>query len=115
VNTGADDDQLTVNLGTGVTTILNLDGGTLTAGDSVTINGTAGPDAIALAGSTLTSGPSTVNLAGVENLTVATAAGPDTFTVSGTTLAGNLTLTGGDDADAITIGNVNLGGLSATA
>jgi hypothetical protein len=115
VNAGGDDDQVTVNLGAGVATTVNVDGGSQTAGDSVTVNGTAGPDVIALNGSTLTSGPTTVNLADIENVTVATAGGPDSIAVIGTTLTGALTLTGGDDVDAITLGNVNAGQLTATA
>jgi hypothetical protein len=114
VNTGDDDDQIVVNLGGG-TTAVSVDGGGNTTGDSLIANGAAGPDSIAVTGAVLTGGGASVGFTGIENLTVAAGAGNDGIAVSGTSLTGGLTLTGGDDADSVTLGNVSAGQVYVTA
>jgi hypothetical protein len=94
VNAGGDDDRVTVNLGAGIATNISVDGGTHTAGDSVTVNGPAGPGTIALGGATLTSGPATVSYAGIENLAVV-AGGDVTVATIATPPGGSIGITAG--------------------
>ena len=103
INSGDDDDIVTINLLAGVDTTINVDGGAPSASDSVIVNGTSGDDAISVDDLTVTYDATRILLSGIENLTVAGGDGNDTLELSGTSVPENLTLLGGAGDDLITL------------
>ncbi len=110
VQSGADDDQLFVNLVAGATTEITLNGGDPSASDSVTITGTADADMIGVDRLMVTFGGTLVTLQEVENLTVDGGLAADQLTLTGTTVTGVVSLLGGGDDDIITLNNPTASG-----
>jgi Ca2+-binding RTX toxin-like protein len=101
VHTGGGADTVTVNLFAGDSLAIDLDTGA--QDDSVSVLGTAGGDAIAVAGSTVSGLAVTLSLAAVETLQIDAAGGDDTITATGESVTGALSLIGGAGSDAITV------------
>ena len=95
------------NLGTFSFTSLQLygDGGA----DTVSINGTAGNDAFALAGATATVNAFTVGLNNMQSVTLNGLAGVDTFTNTLATIQSSLLGSGGNDTFAFAGGGMGAG------
>ena len=102
---GADNDQILVNLVAGAATEINIDGGAQSTGDTVTLTGTASADIIGVDGLVVEFGGITVNLEDIENLTVAGGLGDDQLSLTGTPFSGVVSLLGGGDNDTITLHN----------
>ncbi len=103
LNSGDDDDSITINLLAGAATTINVDGGAPSASDSVIINGTADADTIAVDGLTVTFDATRVLLSGTENLTVAAGGGDDQLELTGTSVTGSLSLLGGAGDDTVSL------------
>lgn len=114
VNTHAGADDITVALGgASLPNTIHIDGGDPSVSDKVTIEGTTGNHTIALAGKTITSGPTTISLSNVEAAVIDVSAGAlgsgDTvtmnrsYTLSGT--APSLQIVGGGSGqnDTLTV------------
>jgi hypothetical protein len=84
----------------GVTAIvINLDGGT----DSVTLNGSALADTIALNALAISYGGTPYTLTDVENLSIDGQGDADTISATGVTVPGDLSINGGAGADALSV------------
>lgn len=114
VNTHAGVDDITVALGgASLPNTIHIDGGDPSVSDKVTIEGTTGNHTIALAGNTVTSGPTTISLANVEAAVIDVSAGPSgsgdtvtlnrSFTLSGTTPSLQILGGGSDQNDALSV------------
>ena len=97
---GPADQNVLVEL-SGLPADVSLDTRGPSASDKVTINGTAGNDALTLSGETLTNGTTTLNIAGVEELTLEiSSGGADTISVEQDfTGSARTIIVSGDSAD----------------
>ncbi|MCF7973670.1 MAG: LEPR-XLL domain-containing protein, partial [Phycisphaerae bacterium] len=83
-----------VGSGAGTANITDTGG---TAGDTLTVNGTAGNDVFTISGTQVVLGAETVNYANLEALTINGLGGNDTFTVNSTSVP--TTINGGNNDD----------------
>ncbi|MCO6459472.1 MAG: hypothetical protein J5I93_29520 [Pirellulaceae bacterium] len=102
VNLGDGADQIVVHLATGASSLIQVDGGD-SALDSITVHGTADNDDIAMSGSQIASGGTTIALSGIEHATVAGGDGNDRLSLSGNGPSGNVALWGEGDDDTVTL------------
>lgn len=100
IGLGPADQNVLVELN-GLPAEVSLDTRGPSASDKVTINGTAGNDALTLSGETITNGTTTLNLAGVEELTLEiSSGGADTISVGQDfTGSARTIIVSGDSAD----------------
>ncbi|MGC3966389.1 MAG: hypothetical protein QM775_03155 [Pirellulales bacterium] len=106
VNTYGGADNVSVDVGAGLPTVVRVDAGSPTSQDALTVRGTTGAQTFTLTGTTISDGTTTIHVAGVESATidVSVVGAGDVVTVDRSfTLSGNapkLDVIGGGTGDA---------------